>query len=116
MGSHHSPAVDGLHPELAVDLANFYVPAENRVPDHLVASQTPVATKNDPLGGSAFVHLLLVRHRLIKPEGLYLAALQLGLDVLQDAQAVLAHARNHRRLWRLRDFPWVLLHAAPGPG
>jgi hypothetical protein len=90
MGRHHSPAVNGLHPELVVDLADFYVPAPHGVPDWLVAGKTAVSTQDDPLGSHALVHLLLVRHRLVEPEGLYLAALQLRLEVLQDAQAVLS--------------------------
>lgn len=65
------------------DLADRAGPAVVRVVDQLVAGQAPISAKYYPLGGHAGMHLLLQRHGLIETQGLYLPALQLGLNLLQ---------------------------------
>lgn len=65
------------------DLADRAGPAVVRVVDRLVAGQAPISSKHYPLGGHAGVHLLLRRHGFIQLESLYLAALQLGLNLFQ---------------------------------
>ena len=116
MRLHYSSAVNGLHPELAVDLADLYMPALDWIPDELISGEAPIAAEDDPLACHAGVHFLLVRHGLIELQRLYLAAFQLRLDFFKDAKGVLGHPGPEIHPCRLRRFRYlarVLPHSAP---